>query len=369
MIIETKALKSTMKVLSAVTGNGARQGLPILDYVAVEYDGGKTALFRALDLEAGVKVELPCSGAAFNGAIDAKALKKALYGHTVDFASDGAAFVTISADSGQVNRLLRRSVTDFPTMPSIDGPANFTPIAGVNAALAWVAQAMWTYDNGRPHLSQVALRGVDLVATDGHRLHLAKVDANLGGSLDFSAPSSAVKAAVAALEAMPGAPVEIADSRLALRVGNVTIEYCEVNGRFPPYQNVIPKTYGPTKIAFDATNDTIKLIKSMTSSYKIKVKGQPVETIECHMVVGVASDTDRVSLSCTNVEKETESNAGLTVHGVVGPEITIGVMAKYIAQALVKDERTIWHIDGRCDAMIVETPERKRFAIVMPVRL
>lgn len=133
---------------------------------------------------------------------------------------------------------------EFPSVPQVDTDAITLDGPTFRNAVAAVTFAAAT-DDTRPVLACVSLHGSTLAATDGYRLSVYTIDADL--------PSCRVPAkALDTAARFTGETVEIALSasggQVMFRSGKTTLVSRLVDGKFPDYQRIIPKQYSTRAI-------------------------------------------------------------------------------------------------------------------------
>lgn len=106
-------------------------------------------------------------------------------------------------------------------------------------------------DEGRPLLTGAKLTsiedGVQVAATDGYRLSVKTVKLSIRQNLDLVVPARALSEVVkVAIEEKEAVSVEFAqnpDGQLVFRVGDTEVVTRAIDGQYPSFEKIIPKTY------------------------------------------------------------------------------------------------------------------------------
>lgn len=167
----------------------------------------------------------------------------------VRFADDGKA-VGMSA-AGFRARLQTFDAVDFPVVRSDEGVATIDVPAQTLAAMIPLVRFATTEDDKRYHLmgAQCEVRPglVRMIATDGHRLAVA--EAPLAGEPippeDALIPKKTLDAILAVTDGVEG-PVAygIGENHLFFRVGGRLVVSRRIDGKFPAWERVVPKSFG-----------------------------------------------------------------------------------------------------------------------------
>ncbi len=253
--IATHELKAALARAQGITAD-KKGSLPILSTVLLEAnetpEGGRLTV-RAYDLKLGLCSQHPCEiKKPGTVAVPAKLLfdiAKVLPDMTVRLKS--AANNRLEVTSGAASfKLAGQAAEDFPAMPTPEAQAYQTvEREAFKDALEAVAFAM-SSDETRYNLNGVYVDptpdGVNLVATDGHRLSMyALKDDRRYGLKDAGVIIS--RKAVGELRKLLGeetaAPAELAfnENTLTYRRQGLTYTARLIDGAFPAYQQVMPK--------------------------------------------------------------------------------------------------------------------------------
>lgn len=252
MKIERKALVEALSLLRKIADT-KRQTLPVLATALIEPGHGAVVL-SATNLEIGARLELE---AAMDSGDDrrvllpveplykvVKAMPKDVREVTLSVAADHAVMVNSA-------KLIGMPPDDFPLVVPTDTPPVNVP--GLLTALNKVSVAM-SRDESRFALNGVLLstRG-DIVATDGHRLHVVHV----GGltsvvAQDTIAPSKLVEVLLGfkklvveavAVSNEPTEPPKPPMTQIKVALSNGVLMSRAIEAEYPNYKAVIPKQH------------------------------------------------------------------------------------------------------------------------------
>ena len=248
--------KSAFSESLAIAGRAVAPAshLPILANVLITDDGGQLRL-AATNLTLCVSVWLE---AQLNGplalTLPARTLTdmvNSLSGSEVQFSVNGKPEATL--ESGTFKGTVRGiAAAEFPPIPKFDGSDGMLLQAGLLREMIQATAFAASNDEVRPLLTGVLLSlerdQLIMAATDGFRLAVKK--AALPVSVDKKqvvVPASALKEILRILSATKPGQVRLfvppAGSQMVLRAQNVQLVSQLVDGRFPDYQAIVPKSY------------------------------------------------------------------------------------------------------------------------------
>ncbi len=223
-------------------------------------DGGFTLM--ATDLEVGVSrtvagVTVEATGDVVLPADRLLDILRASESLEVSIDLDGA--VLVVRDEGSVYRMPTEAAREFPDIPATEGDPGWLMAAGaLRSALGRVAVAVGK-DNAKFAITGALFQPrpeagrIELVATDTKRLVMDGVPIRADGDGPYSGACIAPTKGVSVfLRALADAPAD-ADVRLVLRpndasltAGPATVYTRLLEGRYPPYRDIIPKKYYQT---------------------------------------------------------------------------------------------------------------------------
>jgi DNA polymerase-3 subunit beta len=242
---------------------------------------------------------------------------------------------------------------------------------GVEAGLLRTMVARTSYamsqDESRPFLNglyvQAKKQELRLVATDGHRLALARNAVDAGAEMAGIVPRKAVQELTRVLGSAERVDLAIGESKFFVRTEGFELVSKLVEGQFPNYEQVIPKS----------------------SPLKLVVEREPL-LAAIRRVAVVADDRTRpvrltategqVRLSAQSQELgEAEETLPADYHG---DELAIGFNARYVLDALAPMDRP-WTVmglkDGLSPGVLLGAAERESApddayrCVIMPMRM
>ena len=354
MQVDRRALHNALKELGRVSP--ARATLPILEQVhLIAVDG--TLTLTTTDITRRLSFQLPANG-ELNVCLPCKHLAQAVKPE----GRGDAGLVELRQHGDQVSILVDGLNS---TMPATD-PSEFPrasdreqdliglwPAAPLREALEFVLPAA-SKDEARPHLCSVFLKDRDVVATDGHRLHLAPLPAPLAGSLLL--PSAAAATMSRMLKHGDQAILARTDDVLQAKCGTWQLDTKLSDKTFPPYRQVIPaKDHQPTLMQVQAAifHRAVTRVSRMASDKRLKLR-----------VNGAISMT---TWDAEHGAAELEVPVQSSTHQ--GHDLHIGFDAPYLTQAVPKKADLVqMGFAGPLDPLRVDLNGGK-LAVIMPLRL
>jgi DNA polymerase-3 subunit beta len=358
-----------LKPLSLVAGVvERRQTLPILSNVLITLDGERLSLTGTdTEVELGARIALPEAGE--NGEVTVPARKLA----DICKSLPDSGRLDFSLDEQRVQLRCGRSRFTLSTLPASDFP-NIEPAAGsveftVNqaqlkhlidrTAFSMAQQDVRYYLNGM--LFEVTPRRLRTVATDGHRLAMATLEADLAGvrsDLQVILPRKGVLELLRLLQN----PEE--DIRLVLG-GNhfhaVTADFTFtsklVDGKFPDYERVLPR-------------DADKTLLGSRIEMKEALSRAAILSNEKYRGVRLTLEDDNLQISANNPEQE-EAEETVSVR-YSGTRVEIGFNVGYLLDvlAVLGSEEVRFHLSDGSRSVLIEDPARDDAVyVVMPMRL
>ncbi len=246
---------------------GKKESLPVLSCVLL--DANTSVAIRATNLEAGVDVVVPCTveekGVA---AVAANILSQTLRSISGDK-------VSIHTEDGNVVIESKGTRTLIKALPHDEFPAFSKEDSGVgikitkNALLRGIQSVLYAASPSmiRPELGSVfiSIKGTEVVcvATDSFRLAERTITSEMGHQkegVEMLVPLKHASELVHVLE-RAGNEVEcvVSESQLVVTAGGVKFVSRVVDGNFPNYKDVIPKTF--TTEATILKNDLAEMLR------------------------------------------------------------------------------------------------------------
>lgn len=343
-----------------------RQTLPILANVLIDADNDRLAI-TATDLEVEMKTTAPCeSESTASFTLPAKKLLdicKALPdGANIQIGIEGERAVIRSGRGRYSLGIL--PAHDYPAIEATTGDKQFSISQKMlkqlleNTAFAMAQQDVRYYLNGLLLEAEGSI--VRTVATDGHRLSLAEVKAQLPGDLDcrIILPRKAVLELGRMLsDKEDDVAVEVSANHARFRIGDTLFTSKLIDGRFPDYEKVIPGK-GKIKITAD------------TAQLKMSLGRASILSNEKYRGVRFLLAKDLLKIVANNPEQE-EAEEEIEV-AYEGDEISVGFNVSYLLDVLnvIDTELVSLSLTDPNSSCLVQSvpPDECRF-VVMPMRL
>src|SRR3989441_5031797 len=232
-----------------------RQTLPILANVLLEAEG-ETIRLTATDLEVGARVSVPARVAS-KGAVTLSARKlaeivKELPAAGLTLKVGESAAVTLRC-AGVNYRLVGLAPDDFPAVVPAAPSAWLTLEAKTLREMLAQTSFAVSHDESRFALNGVLFvfqpKEMRLVATDGHRLAIAKrgVGHGLSGVTGI-VPRKAVTEIMRVLGSTEDVQIAITENQFVMQMPNFVMTARLIEGQFPNYEAVLPKGH-PGRLA------------------------------------------------------------------------------------------------------------------------
>lgn len=341
-----------------------RQTLPILANVLLDArsDGLQVA---ATDLEVAVRVAVPAT-VAVPGAVTLAARKllelvRELPAQPgIQLAREESGWVRVKCGSGSF-KLVGLPADEYPPLEMDAGDA-WVAVDGakLRAMVTRTAYAM-SQDESRPFLNGLYLvlknHELRLVATDGHRLALAKVDIDAEADLAGVVPRKAVQEMARVLGSTEGAALALRDTQFYLRTPGFTLASKLIEGQFPNYEQVLPKGH-PRRL-------TVERELLMAALRRVSVVADD-RTRPVRLVAG----GDRLTLRAESQETG-EATEELPAE-FAGEELTIGFNARYLLDAVapMDGDRVILDLkDGLSPGVLRSATDDTYLCVIMPMRM
>ena len=360
MIVQKGALRRALKPLVRILD--PRSPRPELSHVRLEANGTELHL-TCTDSRTWFSAVAPCDG-QFSGVVSAEDLLEFLSpcpaadrSTSVEFNPVEHARVVVATHGAMVELHLSPN-TEFPRCTGDSAPAStWLHVATWRGAefveaVGWVALAIGS-DPARQHLHNILLEGRQVVATDGHRLHVATLEADIEDALLIGGDTLA--AFLAALRPVDEVTATRSGDSVRFRSGAFTLETPQVEAKFPAYLQVIP-VQGDE--AFSVTADRSGL-RNAVQRIAGKRKRDGIR-----LIVNGALTLERITERGT--KSVTPSRIGTTHEG---PITVIGVDPGYVADALASGGDEVDIRFGDALGPIRFELGRGRVGVVMPMRV
>ena len=297
-----------LKELALLQGIVERKNtIPILANVLLDADGDAVSLL-ATDLDVGLRTRAAAT-VVKPGTLTLPAKKlfeivNALPETEIRITEEkGGKAVTVAADRFE-SRMQTLPAGEFPTPPDASG-LEFVSLPGADlkrmithTRFAITSEDTRYFLNGAQLVLQPG--AMTMVATDGHRLALVKVAAEIGqGQSDVLLPRKTLNEVARLIE--DGSAIEFAqgENHLFFRSGDRLLISRKIDANFPAYERVIPKS-NDKRIDFDRTrlgaavkrvrllsNERSKAVRFVMGSDQVEITSSSPEIGEAHEVLPV----------------------------------------------------------------------------------
>jgi DNA polymerase-3 subunit beta len=249
VICDRAMLNEAFQIAQSVVN--PRSPKPALQCVKIEAEKKQLRLL-ATDLEVGTRVvltegmEVSQGGEILLPADKVGAILKELASEKLSITVEDRSAIIETEDSKF--KIMGNDPADFPNVPDFgkDGATELEAPKLVNmihrTVFATAKEAARYALNGV--LWELRGKEIRLIATDGHRLAVAKGQckgAKSQGQVSAIVPTKAVHLIERSIAAAETVEVQIGEKELLVRAGNTVIYSRLVDGHFPKYEDVIPK--------------------------------------------------------------------------------------------------------------------------------
>ena len=341
-----------------------RTTIPVLSHLLLSVRGDRLHL-AATDLD--VSLTSSCAGEAkAEGSIAVQAKKfseiiRAVVGEEVHLVQEGERALTVAAGKA-LFRMHGLPPADFPTLPQVEPKAEIElPFAVFRRMIGKILFAVST-EESRFQLSGALLHlkpgGVEMVATDGHRLALVEVALPEAKSEDSVLVPRKALQELLRFESDGNLRFRRGEHHLSFGAGVRELTCRILDGAFPDYERVIART-NDKKLVFDrkALAEAIQRVALMTGE---RARGVRLEFAP-HEVTIAAANPDLGDASET------------LATDYAGSEFRLGVNPDYMVQflAAVETEKVLLELKDE-NSQCVGHPhgsDERYLCVIMPMRL
>ena len=326
-IVSSTALLKQLQLLQGVLASS--NTLPILDNFLFDIDG-KQLTVTASDLEttitATLAVEAKDKGSV---AIPARLLLdtlKAFPEQPLTFSIDNKHFgVEINSDQGKY-KMTGFNGSEFPRSPVLEGATKLAMPAGTLATAINKTIFATGNDDLRPVMSgiffELTPEDVRFVATDAHKLvRYKRTDIQASKAASFIVPKkplNLLKNTLAGTNAE--VMIEYNENNAAFRFDNIVLVCRLIDGKYPNYEAVIPKT-NPNKLTIDRAT-------FLSSIRRVAIfANKTTHQVRLHI------NGSQIAISAEDLDFANEANEKLTC-SYDGDEITIGFNSRFLMDML-----------------------------------
>ncbi len=341
-----------------------RQTLPILANVLLEAEG-ESVRMTATDLEVGARVSVPAKVGG-KGAITVSARKLAEI--VKELAAAAVALkvtenVTVSLRCGGATyRLVGLAPDDFPPVVPASPQSWVTLEAKILREMLTQTSFAVSHDETRYALNGVlfAFQGKDvrMVATDGHRLAFST--RSLGNAIPTATgivPRKAVTEIMRVLGAGEEVQIAITENQFVLQMPNFVMTARLIEGQFPNYDAVIPRTQ-PGRLAAPRSSLTAALRRVAVMAEE---RNKPVKLALSPGSLKVMASSQELGEAEEILEVE-----------YAGEEMVIGFNSRYLLEAMAaldKDQVLFEIKDAQSPGVIKSAEDEGYCCVIMPMRI
>lgn len=349
-----------------------RTTLPVLSNVLIETGDGEICL-TATDLEVGMRSTYPAQiqsgGRTTVSAKKFYEIIKELPGGEVSFKARDNSWVEIRSGKALFN-IVGLPADEFPHFPRIKQDHLLMIEAEELKEMIEKTFFSVSTDESKYNLNGILMKAVEdegrqllrLVATDGHRLALVQrpIATEAGSELARGVilpRKGVIELRKIAEEGSGALAIGFLDNNVVIQRDVTTVVMRLVDGEFPDYNRVIPKTPGyEATIRCDAFLHALRRMSIVSSD---KTRG--VKIILKPGILEVSSSNPELG------EAQEEMEVGYE-----GPEIVLGFNARYLIDILNAQTESEIHLqlrDNLSPGVVQPAREKDFLAVVMPMRL
>ncbi|MFP3873900.1 MAG: DNA polymerase III subunit beta [Thiohalophilus sp.] len=364
LTLERESLLRPLQAVGSVVER--RQTLPILSNILFSLDAGKLTL-TGTDLEVEMVAQLPVD-APDTGDITLPAKK------FIDICRALPENARLDLQLEQDKAIIRSGrsrftlatmpAAEFPNIDPIDSPLEFSLSQQQLKKLIEQTQFSMAQQDVRYYLNGLMLELnpnlLRAVATDGHRLAVCEVEAELpvSESRQVILPRKGVTELMRLLEeSETTVRVQLGENHIRVELPDISFTSKLIDGKFPDYQQVIPKD--PPRIV---TCDRLPLYEAFHRA--------AVLSNEKYRGMRLSLSADQLRATVHNPEQEeAEEEVEVTYDG---DEFEIGFNVSYFLDALSalkSDQVTIGMIDANHSCLIQGNEDLNSRYVIMPMRL
>lgn len=361
--ISREALIKPLNLVAGVVER--RQTLPILSNVLLSLEGTQLSL-TGTDLEVELIGRVEVEAGAIDGEITVPARKlvdicKSLPDSSqIEFTVDSGK-ATVKAGRGRFT-LSTLPATEFPSVDESAGDQTLEIAQSVvkrlidRTAFAMAQQDVRYYLNGM--LLELKAGRLRMVATDGHRLALCTANEAVStGDAAIIIPRKGVLELSRLLDTDESIRLVIGSNHIRAANQQFTFTSKLVDGKFPEYERVLPKSADKTVIG-----QRLELRQAFTRT--------AILSNEKYRGVRLKLSTDTLDITANNPEQEQAEEVVAVEYQ--GDELEVGFNVSYLLDVLsVLDGEQIRLSlsDSASSALLEEADEGDSLYVVMPMRL
>lgn len=305
IVCEKNVLAATLSLVQRAVS--IRSPLPALKGILLEAKE-KEITFSATDLEFSIKCKI-ASQVIEHGSIVlpakmlAEFVRKLPEGMvTIKTAPDNLLRVTVSCDKAKLD-FSGFSADDFPLLGEVSSGAEKIVIEeGLLKEMLFQTEVALARDETRPVLKGLLLEAeankIKFIATDGHRLAFRQAQAQEDLQIKVVIPGKAIQEVVKILgdTLNKDVTIYIDKSNIIFEMDGVTLSSRLVEGKYPPYQQIIPSDFKTSLVTdtreIQAALERAEIIvkEGGNNLVKLEVGSQTIKIVAINQDVGSGED-------------------------------------------------------------------------------
>ncbi|MFA6475281.1 MAG: DNA polymerase III subunit beta [Patescibacteria group bacterium] len=357
-------LKHGLLIVSRVANKNAN--LPILQNVLIKAQDNKIVL-AATNLEIGVQATLRAK-VDTDGSFT---LPAQLFSNYVALLTTEKIDCELQQNelrvtaNGQATVLKGEGAGDFPILPTVEGGQHYSLVRGdLEVALQQTILAA-AIDETRPEIAGICLmfsdKNLKLAATDSYRLAERTAPlTQVGESMKIILPQRSAHELLRLIQFIQIETVDlfVTETQIACRLGEVEFISRLIEGKFPDYEQIIPKA-GQTTVSLDK-NDLMKAVKGAALFSKTGVND-----------INLTFNATDQTLQIKAVNTQLGQNVTTLPAQVAGDDVTIVFNYRFLLdglQCLIGNE-VICLLNGQLSPALIKGGSDDLFNyIIMPIK-
>lgn len=356
-----KALNSVSRVAA-----GSRAALPILNNVLIRVDDNNVSL-TTTNLDMAVVNYLPATKSQ-NGVITVPARLIAEFvgnlphGELVELSAKDDK-VTIKA-GGYSSTINGASAEEFPELPEIDDSKVVKFRMGAEDFKAGLSQVTIAASNDmtRPALTGVYFNtfegGLYLAATDGYRLAERKLIDKIEAEVMAIVPSTSLQEVLRSLgDDVDEIEMWFDETQVRFRLGEIEITSKLIDGSFPDYRQLIPKT---TEISLEVKRDELTRVTKLAALFAKEVGGSIVcQTSQENSTLTIASVANELGENNSEIKTDVNEDGKVTLN------------SRFLLDALnvLGGNTVVFGFSNKLDPAVLKNPKDSGYIhIIMPLK-
>ena len=363
--VEAGKLAKALNVVSRVAA-GSRATLAILNNVLIRVDEGRVSL-TTTNLDMAV-VDYVNAKSGSNGVITVPARLLAEFvsnlprTELVKITTEGTKLIT---KAGKYSSSLNGATADdFPELPEIDEAKAVKIKMGIDEFKTGVNQVIMASSNDmtRPALTGVYFNTAEgslyAAATDGYRLAERKLDVKLTSELKAIVPTNSLAEVMRSIsDGMEEIEILFDETQVRFRLEEIEITSKLVEGSFPDYRQLIPKT---SEIELNIEREELARVTKLAALFAREVGGSIVlEAKTATQSLAVGAVANEYGENSSEIETEVEKDERVTLN------------SRYLTDVLnvLVEEKVQLGLSGKLEPIVVKNGASRNYThIIMPLK-